>query len=407
MTLAVRTLRRTFKALENRHYRWLWLGRLATSGTFQMGNVVQGWLVYHLTGSAFALGWVGAGWSVATLALGLYGGAITDRVNKRTLIFWTRLGMMLSTFTIGLLVATGNIEIWHLAIANFANGAFSAFLMPAQTSIVSELVGADTLMNAMSLDALGMGLMGIFGASLAGAAIEIIGPEYVYFSMAGLYALSLVAIMRVPSMPPRSQERRAVWVDMRGAVSYLRGQPLLLLVLVLGVARVFLVMPYMSLLPAFARDNLGLDASGLGLLQSIQGLGGLIASLVASNLGELRGKGRLLARSAAVMGLFLVLLVTVRWLPMAYISLLLIGGLGNLYMVLSSTLLLSHSEVAFRGRIMSISMMEWGLMPLGTIPSGALADRVGVPWVVGVQGLVVMIVFGLVSWRKRELAEMD
>jgi MFS family permease len=144
LATANRTLRATFKALENRHYRWLWLGRLATSGTFQMGNVVQGWLVYHLTGSAFALGWVGAGWSVATLLLGLYGGTITDRVDKRALIFRTRLGMMLSTFTIGLLVATGNIQIWHLAVANFLNGAMSAFLMPAQQSMVSELVGPET-----------------------------------------------------------------------------------------------------------------------------------------------------------------------------------------------------------------------------------------------------------------------
>jgi MFS family permease len=400
-------LRRTFHALENRHYRWLWLGRLATSGTFQMGNVVQGWLVYHLTGSAFALGWVGAGWSVATLTLGLYGGTITDRVDKRALIFRTRLGMMLSTFTIGVLVATGNIQIWHLAVANFMNGAMSAFLMPAQQSIVSELVGPDTLMNAMSLDALGMGLMGIFGASLAGIAIEAIGPGSVYFFMAALYAMSLVAIMRVPDVPTRSTERRSVLADIRGALQYLRGEPLLVLVLALGVARVFFVMPHMSLLPAFARNNLGLDASGLGMLQSVIGMGGLVASLIAGNLGALRGKGRLLARSSAVLGLCLIALVTVRWLPAVYLSLFLIGGLGNLYMVLSSTLILTHSDPAYRGRVVSVSMMEFGLMPLGTLPSGAIADRVGVPWVVGVQGALVALLFTLVAWRKPELADMD
>jgi MFS family permease len=400
-------LRRTFHALENRHYRWLWLGRLATSGTFQMGNVVQGWLVYHLTGSAFALGWVGAGWSVATLTLGLYGGTITDRVDKRALIFRTRLGMMLSTFTIGVLVATGSIQIWHLAVANFMNGAMSAFLMPAQQSIVSELVGPDTLMNAMSLDALGMGLMGIFGASLAGIAIEAIGPGSVYFFMAALYAMSLVAIMRVPDVPTRSTERRSVLADIRGALQYLRGEPLLVLVLALGVARVFFVMPHMSLLPAFARNNLGLDASGLGMLQSVIGMGGLVASLIAGNLGALRGKGRLLARSSAVLGLCLIALVTVRWLPAVYLSLFLIGGLGNLYMVLSSTLILTHSDPAYRGRVVSVSMMEFGLMPLGTLPSGAIADRVGVPWVVGVQGALVALLFTLVAWRKPELADMD
>lgn len=407
LALAVRTLRNTFKALENRHYRWLWIGRLATSGTFQMGNVVQGWLVYHLTGSAFALGWVGAGWSVATLTLGLYGGTITDRVDKRALIFWTRLGMMLSPLTIGVLVTTGLIQVWHLALSNFLNGALSAFLMPAQQSMVSELVDPDALMNAMSLDALGMGLMGIFGASLAGLAIEAIGPESVYFFMAGLYAMSLYAITRVPDVPSRSVERRSVWADITSAFSYLRGEPLLLLVLMLGVARVFFVMPYMSLLPAFARDNLRLDASGLGFLQSILGLGGMLASLIAGNLGELRGKGRLLARASAVLGLCLIALATIHWLPAVYLSLLLIGGLGNLYMVLSSTLILSYCDQAYRGRIVSISMMEFGLMPLGTLPSGAIADRVGVPWVIGVQGVMTTLIFGLVAWRKPELADMN
>jgi predicted MFS family arabinose efflux permease len=279
--------------------------------------------------------------------------------------------------------------------------------MPAQQSMVSELVGPETLMNAMSLDALGMGLMGVFGASLAGVAIEAIGPQSVYFAMALLYLLSLVAIMRVPDVPTRSTERRSALADIRGAFQYLRGEPLLVLVLALGVARVFFVMPYMSLLPAFARNNLGLDASGLGLLQSVLGLGGLVASLVAGNLGALRGKGRLLARSSAVLGLCLVALVTVPWLPAVYLALFLIGGLGNLYMVLSSTLILTHSDPAYRGRMVSVSMMEFGLMPLGTLPSGAIADRVGVPWVVGVQGAIVMAIFALVSWRKPELADMD
>jgi MFS family permease len=407
LTAARATFRRTFKALENRHYRWLWLGQLATSGTFQMGNVVQGWLVYRLTNSAFALGWVGAGWSVATLTLGLYGGAITDRVDKRAVIFWGRVGMMLSTLLIGILVATGAIRVWHLALAAFANGVSSAFLMPAQQSIVSDLVSRDTLMNAMSLNALGMGLMGIFGASLAGAMIELAGAQAVYFFMAGLYVMSLFAILHLPRSLPREGERRAVMADMRGVVGYLRGKPLLVLVLILGFVRVFLVMPYQSLLPAYARDNLGFDAAGLGLLQSAVGVGGLLASLVASNLGDMKGKGRLLARSSAVLGLCLILYVTVPWVPGVFLSLALVGGLGNLYMVLSSTLLLSNTDAAYRGRITSISMMEWGLLPVGTIPSGAIADQVGVPWVVGVQGALVAIIFTLVAWRKPELKTLD
>ncbi len=407
--MATRTeaLRRTFKALENRNYRWLWLGRLGTSGTFHMGNVVQGWLVYHLTGSAFALGWVGAGWSVAMLLLGLYGGAMADRVDKRRLIFWMRAGMLLTTLGLGLLAARDAMRVWHLALGSFANGVFSAFLMPAQQSIISDLVERDTLMNALSLDALGMGLMGILASSLAGILIDVVGPGAVYFLMVGMYAFSALTVTRLPRPASVSVGGRSAWGDLVGGARYLGRQPLLTLLLTLEMVRVLLAMPYSSMLPAFAQDDLGLDAAGLGLLQSAVGFGGLVGSLVASHLGNLKRKGRLLSLSSAFVGLSLILLVTVRSLPSVLVALAIVGGLGNLYMVFSGTLLLKHTDLAYRGRIVSMSMMAWGLMPLGTVPSGAIADLVGVPLVVSVQGALLMIVYTLVAWRRPALNDME
>jgi len=407
VTAIARAVRRTFNALENRNYRWLWLGRLATSGTFQMGNVVQGWLVYELTGSAFALGWVGAGWSLATLALGLYGGALADRVDRRATIFWMRLGMMVWTLILGVLVKTGAIQVWHLALGSFLNGAFSAFLMPAQQAIISDLVKPQTLMNAVSLDAVGMGLMGMVGASVAGWFIDALGAQAVYFLMAGLYVFSLFTVTRLPHTAPPTLVSRSVGADLADGMRYVRTQPLLLLLLMLELVRVVVAMPYMSLLPAFAEEELGFDASGLGMLQSTIGFGGLVASLIATQLGAIKAKGRLLVRATLLMWLGLISYVSVHWLPVVFLALALVGGLGNLYMVLSGTLLLTHSDPIYRGRVVSLSIMAWGLMPLGTIPSGALADRVGVPWVVAAQGVILMAVFGLVSRRRPVLAMMD
>jgi len=250
-------------------------------------------------------------------------------------------------------------------------------------------------------------VMGILGSSLAGLFTDTVGPQAVYFFMVGLYVFSLYAVTRLPHVPPAASSGRSAWADLLGGARYLRGQPLLALLLALEVMRVFFTMPYNSLLPKFAQDNLHLSASGLGLLQSAVGLGGLLASLIASNLGLLKRKGRLLVRSTVALGLCLVALASLRWMPAVFLALIMVGGLGNLYMVLSGTLQLRHCDPAYRGRIVSMSMMAWGLMPLGTIPSGAIADRVGVPWVVGVQGVVVMVVFALVAWRKKELGEME
>lgn len=406
MSVATGSLRGTFQALENRNYRWLWLGRLAVSAGFQMGGVVQGWLVFHLTGSAFALGWVSAGMSVATLLVSPYGGVIADRMDKRNLILWSRTGIMLTLLALGVLISLDMIQVWHLAAGSLLNGAFFAFLMPAQQSIISDLVEPKVLMNAMSVDALGMGLMGVLSASVAGLLIEAWGAEGVYFTMVGMYVLSLFTLLKLPEAPPRPGVRPSVWTDLRSGARYVAGQGTLLTILGLGLVRVLFVMPFMTLMPAFARNNLGFDAAGLGLLQSAVGVGALVASLIACRMGDFQRKGMLLVVSSAVLGFALIGYVSVPWVPAVFVFLAVVGGLNNLYMVLNSTLLLSNAEPAYRGRVLSIAMMEFGLVPLGSIPSGAIADRVGVPWVVAVQGLIVTTAFVLASALKPSIKKL-
>lgn len=407
MAVAARAIRTTFAALENRHFRWLWLGRLASSGTFHLNTVAQGWLVYHITGSAFALGWVGAGWSVATLVLAPYGGVVADRMDKRTLMLWNRAGMGLNALAIGLLISLGAIQVWHVAVSSFFTGIFLAFLMPAQQAIVSDLVERRTLMNAVSLDALGMGLMGVFSASLAGLIIERVGVAGVYYLMAGMYLAALYTIAKLPETPPREGERTTMWADLVAGARYLGGNATLLLILGLGLARVFFVMPYTMLLPAFASDHLGFDAVGLGLLQSSAGVGAMLASLAACTMGDIQHKGWMLLGSGLALGVSLYAFVNVPWVPLVFVFLALVGAFNNLYMVASNTLLLTYSDDAYRGRVLSIGMMEFGLTPVGTIPAGAVADRVGVPWVVGVQGVVVSLAFLAAGMLKPEIRRMD
>jgi MFS family permease len=297
--------------------------------------------------------------------------------------------------------------VWHLAVSSFFTGIFIAFLMPAQQAIVSDLVERRTLMNAVSLDALGMGMMGVFSASLAGLVIEHTGVAGVYYLMAGMYLTAMYTIYKLPKTEPREGERTTMWADLIAGARYLGGNTTLLLILGLGLVRVFFVMPYIMLLPAFARDNLGFDAVGLGLLQSAAGVGAMIASLVACTMGDMRHKGWMLLGAGLALGACLLAFVTVPWLPLVFVFLALVGGFSNLYMVASNTLLLSYSDAAYRGRVLSIGMMEFGLTPVGTIPAGFIADQVGVPWVVGVQGVVVTLAFLAAGLLRPQIRRMD
>lgn len=397
----------TFDALRNRGFRWLWLQRLASSATFHMGSVVQGWLVYHLTGSAFALGWVSAGWSISTLLISPYGGVISDRLEKRTVLFWARLGMALNSATVGLLISTDLIRIWHLALSSLLIGVFFSFLMPAQQAIISDLVDRETLMNAISLNALGTGLVGIFCASLAGWLIEASGPATVYYGMAALYVLAIYTIVKLPETGNSADTSASVWGDLVEGIRYLWRNPLLLILLGMALIRVLFGRPYNTLLPAFARDNLGFEPSGLGILMSAPNLGALTSALLICFLGNIGYKGKLLLVAGGLLGLSLALFVSTTFLPIVFVFVFLVGFFDNICRVVSSTLLQAKSDKDYLGRVMSISMMEWGLTPLGTLPAGAIADYIGVPPVVIVQGVIVTLLFLAVAFIKPVIWRLD
>ena len=396
-----------FDALHNKDYRWLWLARLAASAAYEMSAVAQGWLVFTLTGSALALSWVSTAGSASMFLLSAYGGILCDRMPKRDLLAWTRLGATIVTLVVTILIATDAIQLWHLAVSALITGTFYAFMMPAQQTIVSDLVDRDALLNAVSLNSISMGLTGIFGASLAGVLIALVGVEGVYALMVLAYVVALLAILKLPRIIPEATECRSVWADLSDGVRYLIGRPLLLALLMVTLSRVVLLMPYRTFMPKFSSDVMGFDSSGLGLLMAAPGAGSLLSSLVIASLGNLRGKAKLMVGACLVAGLALIGFGSTRSLAPALLVLALIGAASNAGMIANNTLLQTGADPAYRGRVMSVYMMMWGLTPLGTLPAGAVADQLGVPIVIIAQGVLLMAtVSGIVFWRRR-LLEMD
>jgi MFS family permease len=368
--------------------------------------VAQGWLVYELTGSAFALSWVSAGWAVSSLFLSLYGGAIADRVNKRNLMIWTRLAMTVNTLVLALLISNGAVRLWHLVANSLLSGVLFSFLMPASQAITAELVDKETLLNAVSLNSVGMGLMGILSATVAGYLIETVGVAGAYYVMLGLYLLALYALTRLPSTGRGEPSSTSVWADLWEGVRFMSGHSVLPAILSLTMAWTLLGMGYRTFMPKYAQDVLGLDASGLGLLMAAPGVGGTISSLATASLGDFRGKGRLLWVAGMAFGLALILFANTPYLLPVLLLLALVGAASNACMVSTNCLLQIHAGEKMRGRVMSVYMMTWGLMPLGTLPAGALADRTGVPLVITLQGALLASIFvavGLLWPRLRRL----
>ena len=326
-----------FVSLRNRHFRWFWLGRLASSATMEMGSVARGWLAYQLTGSALVLGWVSAGRSIARLLLSLYAGALADRFEKRQVLIVTRAAVVVNALVIALLVLSGTIQVWHLAVSSFVAGVISSFMMPAQKSLLAQLVARKALLNAVSLTSVGMGLMGIFGASLAGFAIEWLGVQSVYFAVATLHMLALFTITRLPLMGSGNDNGTSVWADLREGIGYLKSSPPIVPLLAIAMVRVLFGWGYRTLMPVYAEEVLHFDASGLGILLAVPSIGSLIASLFLASLGDFQGKGRILLAAGLVMGLSLVAFANVRFFPLVILFLCIAGAMRNAAMITNAS----------------------------------------------------------------------
>jgi predicted MFS family arabinose efflux permease len=295
------------------------------------------------------------------------------------------------------LIAMDVIQVWHLAVYSLFRGVLFAILMPAQNAYLAELVDRKTLLNAVSLNSVGMGLAGIFAASLAGFLIDLVGVEAVYLGIALLYLAVFVTILKLPRTGTTDPGSQSVWSDIADGANYIRVYPILIPLLAIVFIRGFFAMPYRTLMPKYAEDVMGLDASGLGILTAAPGAGSLISSLVMASMGDFQGKGQLLLGSGVVLGMALILFSNTQVFALVLILLAVVGAASNICMVTNRFLLQAHCDPAYLGRLMSAYMMMFGLTQLGTIPIGAFADRFGVPEVLTVLGALLALAI-IIVW---------
>lgn len=378
-----------------------------SSANFSMEMIARGWLVYELTGSALVLSLVGSGWSISMLLVSLFAGALCDRIEKKDLLMWMRAAMVLNALALGVLIWGGVVRVWVLFASSLLSGVLFSFLMPAQQAITAELVDRETLLNAVALNSIGMGAMGILASSLAGFVIDLAGVEGVYFLMAAVQLVAVFTVTKLPATGRRGSSTGTIWSGLIDGLRHVQHRPVLLAVLGLVLGRVLFAMPYRTFMPMFAKEVMGFDAAGLGVLMAAPGIGSLVSSLVVASLGDFRNKGRLLLVSGVAMGICLMLYVGIPLVAATFLFLAMVGAAGNVCMVTNQTLLQVNTEDAYRGRVMSVYMLMWGLSPLGTLPAGVLADRLGVSPVIALQGALLVLVFGAVALFGRDVRRLE
>jgi MFS family permease len=391
--------RNTFASLRHHNFRLFFGGQLISLIGTWMQNTAQGWLVYDLTSSKILLGVVAAAGSTPMMLFSIWGGSAADRYSKRRIILCTQVGMMLFAFVYAALVWSGHIRPWHILVLAALGGLALAFDMPARQAFMVEMTSREDLINAISLNSSIVNGARVVGPSVAGILMAQVGIA-MCFLLNGLSFLAVIAglwMMRLPEfIPPR--RTGSAWAHAAEGFSYVWGQwrmrTLLILFAVVGVFG----WSYSVLMPAFARDVLGVGQARYGVLLSANGIGALLGALTVASVGSHVNR-RVLVLGG--LGFFSAMLLCLAWVHNYYLALvfLALAGWGMLlFFSTTNTLLQTSASDEMRGRVMGIwTLVFGGTAPFGGLEAGLVSHYLGVRWAVTL-GAIICALAGLVVW---------
>ena len=384
-----------FTSLAYRDFRWMFAGSFVSFLAMNMQMITRGWLILRLTDdSPLALVAVMVSFSLPMTFMSPVGGALADRLPRRSLVIMSQTGNAVMTIIIGILDVTGIVSFWQVMAIGFINGSLMAFNMPSRQAILSEIVPEKSLMNAISLNNSGMNMTRIVGPALAGFLILFIGTHGVFFIVGGIYVFSVISTMMIDAgRTPATSSRKGVGGDIKEGLAYAAADPGRKGLVILMLITTLFGFSFWGLLPAWAREALDVQSDGLGILMTIMGVGALFGTLgLAALPGLSRRRGLILLGCTVVWGVGLAAFsqTTLYWAAVPF--LLLIGVISSVHMSLGMTMMQTLAAPEMRGRMMSIGMMTFGAMPLSSVPFGIVAERIGTPGSLFISGALLSIV---------------
>ncbi len=369
---------------------FLFSGNVVFFFGMNMMIILSSWLVIEEWDDAAKLGELMAWVALPMLVLAPVAGVVTDRVDKRKLLLAAQSLLVITNTIIAALIVTDAIEFWHLRVVYMVSSAAFAFNMPARQALVALLVPRDKLMKAIAISTAAMNASRVVAPPMAGMLVTPLGIGGAYIISTVFYASAVVAAFALPSMPPERFRQFTFFEDFVGGFSYIKRSSVLLGLILFATVPMIFAMPYMTLLPIFADRVWHVGSMGYGILQAASGVGGLAGAFFVANLGSYPKKTRLLLGGALGFGGFLALFALTPWFYLALVFIALLGFGSMVVTTVNTTAIQLVIPHEVRGRVMSVMMMTFGLMPLGSVPAGIMAERVGAPPVVAVSaGLFV------------------
>jgi MFS family permease len=350
---------------------------------------------YQITASAFVVAVLAM---LRLLPMGLFGafvGAAAERFERwRALILLVVISMT-TTLALAILASVGAIEVWHLAVVSFINGIGWAADHPVRRMMIGDVVGADQIGPGLSIDTATNNGSRVLGPMLSGLLLAQYGIASVFWFSLALYALSLVAVLRI-GMRSRTAATHAVslMTSIREGLAWVRRDRRLLGVFAITIVFNVFGWPFTSMIPVIGTDYLHLGPRGVGLLAGCEGIGGLSGALLIAALARPAWYGRIFVGGVALYLVMLIGFALAPVIPLAAVCLFLAGLCGAGFAVMQATLVYRAAPVEMRARLLGVVSVCIGTGPIGFLYLGLLADML-TPRIatvaLGVQGLLVML----------------
>ena len=390
-----------FKALHYREFRLVTGCQLFGNLGTWMDELSRGWLIYQLTDSVVQLGLVRGIQFIPQMLLSPFAGTAADRYSRKTLMLVSQAANGCIYAALALLIFAKLIEPWHVYVAAVLGGIMQVIQQPARTSLVSDTVPSEYLVNAIGVTSLVYNGARLVGPALAGAIIAYADTRGAYTVQAAFLFVATAWALQMHPLPQRvagAGEHRESFVESigKGWKFAWHSEPVRASILCTVIVSM-LIFPFATLLPVFARDLLGVGASGQGLLLAAMGVGAVISAAMITLAGHRLERGKVILGSSLIYGVSIAAFAFSPWYALS-LALMVVAGLCHVHAnALVNTVVQSYSTPEYRGRTMALFNMSQMLSSAGSMLIGVLAVALGPRGAVaamGVAGALAIVVLG-------------
>jgi len=383
-------------ALRSRNYCLFFAGQgISLIGTW-MTQLATIWLVYDLTKSPLMLGVVGFSSQIPSFFLAPLGGVFVDRFSRHRTLIGTQILAMVQSLALAGLALTGAIQVWHIIVLSLFQGFINAFDAPARQAFVLELVERrEDLANAIAINSTMFNGARLIGPAIGGLLLAKVGAAYCFLIDGVSYIAVIIALLAMRIQPIKNVITNTNPLQkIKEGFEYAFGFPPIRAILFLSALVSFMGLQYTVLVPVFAEEIFKGGAETLGYLMAASGVGALAGGIYLVTRKTVVGLGQVIVLAPATLGIGLIVFAFSRFLPLSLFAMLFIGLATILQVAASNTVLQTIVEDDKRGRVMSFFSMSFlGVIPFGSLLGGVLANRIGAPNTLIIDGIACILGF--------------